>query len=195
MAATRLASACACSSETPGLRRAYAIVPAAAPVRVGRRRIERNPHLGVAACSPQARERKLKRWRHDAGDRVLALVERDGAADDLAPAAEAAPQGARDDGARVVGEPLAEERWTELPRERRRHRRAGDELRLARGRQAESAGAEPAEGVEARGLLLVVLQLGHRHRHDRARVRRASRRTATRTARRPGTAAAAAARR
>ncbi len=29
--------------------------------------------------------------------------------------------------------------------------------------------AEPAERVEARGLLLVVLQLGNRHRHERAR--------------------------
>ena len=40
----------------------------------------------------------------------------------------------------VVGEPLAEERWTELPREGRRHRRAGDELRLARRRQLVLAG-------------------------------------------------------
>ena len=103
---------------------------------------------------------------------VLALVERDGAADDVAPPAEAAPQGRRDDGARVIDEPLAEARWTELPRERRRHRRAGDELRVARGRHVVSAGAEPAERVEARGLLLVVLQLGHRHRPRRARVGR-----------------------
>ena len=74
---------------------------------------------------------------------------------------------------RVVGEPLAEERRTELPRQGRRHRRAGDELRLARRRQVVSAGAEPAEHVEARGLLLVVLQLGNRHRHERARLGRA----------------------
>ena len=90
----------------------------------------------------------------------MALVERDGAADDLAPAAETPPQGRRDDGARVVDEPLAEARCTELPRECWRHGRAGDELRLARRCQAESARAEPAERVEARGLLLVVLQLG-----------------------------------
>src|SRR2546430_6013165 len=97
------------------------------------------------------------------------LVEGDGGAEDVAPAAEATPEGARDDGAAVVGEPLAEDRRTELPREGRRHRRAADELRLARRRQAESAATEPAERVEARCLLLVVLRLRNRHRHERAR--------------------------
>ena len=194
-AATRLASASACSSDTPGLRRAYAKycrLPRFASDGDG---TKRNPHLGVAACFPQARERKLERWRHDAADRVLALVERDGAADDLAPAAEAAPQGARDDGARVVGEPLAEERWTELPRERRRHRRAGDELRLARRRQA---------GIGRRGTSRRRRSSWSAARSPAARAptspsscpgRSCSRRTATRSARRPGTAAAAAARR
>ena len=140
----------------------------AVPVRVARRRNERNPHLGVAA-SAQAGNRQPERRRHDAAHDVAALVERDGLADDVAPAAKAPPEDARDDGAVVVGEPLAEERRPELPRQGRRHRRAGDELRLAGRCQLVSAGTEPAEHVEARCLLLVVLQLGNRHRHERAR--------------------------
>ena len=106
-----------------------------APVRVARRRKERNPHLGVAARHRRAGDRQLERRRHDTGHGIAARVERDGAANDVAPAAKAPPEGARDDGARVVGEPLAEERWTELSRQGRRHRRARDELRLARRRQ------------------------------------------------------------
>ena len=170
-------------------------VPLAATVRVARRRHERNPHLGVAAPHAQAGDRQSKRRWHHAAHGVAPLVERDGAADDVALAAKAPPERARDDGAAVVGEPLAEERWTELSRQGGRHRRAGDELRLARRRQMESAAAEPAERVEARGLLLVVLQLGNRHRHERARRCSCSCRTATRSARCSGRAAAAAARR
>src|SRR5688500_1015794 len=45
-----------------------------------------------------------------------------------------------------------------------------DAWRLAWCRQVESARAEPAEGIEARGLLLVVLQVGHRVPQKRARL-------------------------
>jgi hypothetical protein len=67
-------------------------------------------HLGAAAFDAQAGDRQPERRWHDAAHGIAALVERDGAADDVAPAAKAPPQGARDDGAAVVGEPLAEER-------------------------------------------------------------------------------------
>ena len=93
MAATRLTSACACSSDTPGLRRAYAKycrLPRFAFGGDGSSGI----HTSVSPRVPaQARDRQLERWRHDAADRVAALVERDGAADDVAPAAEAAATG------------------------------------------------------------------------------------------------------
>ena len=93
MAATRLASACACSSDTPGLRRAYAKyvpLPRFASGGDGSSGI----HTSVSPRDiPRLGERKLERRRHDAADRIAALVERDGAADDVAPAAETAPQG------------------------------------------------------------------------------------------------------
>ena len=82
----------------------------AAPARVGRRRIERNPHPRAAASHAQAGDRQPERRRHDAAHGIAALVERDGAANDVAPATKAPPEGTRDDGAAVVGEPLAKER-------------------------------------------------------------------------------------
>ncbi len=135
MTATRLTSACACSSETPGLRRAYTKfdwLPRFSSPGDGTSGIHTSVSPRVIA------EPAMGSWnaggmtpRHG----IAARVERDGAADDVAPAAKAPPEGARDDGARVVGEPLAEERWTEFPRQGRRHRRARNELRLARRRQ------------------------------------------------------------
>ena len=168
MAATRLASACACSSETPGLRRAYAKKARLFLLLACSGDTTRGIHTSVSPRDPMAATGNWNAGGMTPVIGVAALVERDGAADDVAPAAKAPPEGGRDDGAAVVGEPLAEQRRTEFPREGRRHGRAGDELRLAWRRQMESAGAEPAERVEARCLLLVVLQLEHRHRHHRA---------------------------
>ena len=109
MAATRFTSARACSSETPGLRRAYAKYRPAPRFESLGDRNERNPHLGVAAAAEAGDRQPERRW-HDAAHGIGPPVERDGAADDVAPAAKAPPERARDDGAAVVGEPLAEER-------------------------------------------------------------------------------------
>src|SRR5262249_54296933 len=100
-------------------------------------------------------------------------VERNRAADDVGPAAETPPERGRENGARVIGEPVTEKRGSQLPRQGRRDACAENELRLAgRRRMAASRKAEPPQDAEARGLLVVVRELGRGHSEEDAWLRR-----------------------
>src|SRR5687767_152156 len=97
----------------------------------------------------------MERFRHHAGDRIDAAVERERLPDDGGVVPEALPQRAGNHGAAEVSEPVTDDRLdAETFRQGHGHQDTVDVVRLPGERQVLARLPEPSEGVKGPGPLL-----------------------------------------